>query len=87
MIERQICNQLGIVKIEIKIYGVKRSENITNVFIQSFQFPDFEIFLSLKYLLTLLFKVLKKSLESFRLNNIAFGSFKIVKIYKKVNIS
>ena len=73
MIERQICNQLGIVKIEIKIYGVKRSENITNVFIQSFQFPDFEIFLSLKYLLTLLFKVLKKSLESFRLNNIAFG--------------
>ncbi len=74
MIERQICNQLGIVKIEIKIYGVKRSENITNVFIQSFQFPDFEIFLSLKYLLTLLFKVLKKSLESFRLNNIAFWS-------------
>jgi hypothetical protein len=48
MIEREICIQLGIVKIDIKIYGVKRSENITNVFNQSFQFPDFEIFFSLK---------------------------------------
>jgi Na+/glutamate symporter len=64
MIERQICNQLGIVKIEIKIYGVIRSENITNVFIQSFQFPDFEIFFFVEIIINSFIQSFKKKVSN-----------------------